>query len=62
MAGESQERDLIATHNQQAVMSWIGCGLSMEDAMRLLYPKEAETMYSPDSGWCGPTPGSDSRY
>lgn len=36
-----------------AVASWIGAGISEEDAMRLLYPAEAERMYAPDRWPCG---------
>ena len=40
----------VPTADAMAVLSWVGNGLSMEDAMRLLYPEEAKTIYDP-SRW-----------
>ena len=44
-----------------AVLSWVGCGITMEDAMRLLYPNEAEKIYAPDRWPAGP-PKEERKY
>ena len=49
MASSEQPRT-VPTAVAMAVLSWVDNGLSMEDAMRLLYPEEAKTIYDP-SRW-----------
>jgi hypothetical protein len=43
------------------VLSWVGAGITMEDAMRLLYPEEANKIYSPGRWPWGP-PQEEGKY
>lgn len=54
-ARSRSEQTTVTINDARAILSWIGNGLRMEDATRLLYPEEAAKIYDP-ARWPHGTP------